>query len=85
MMISDPLKGVFDAFDPLGMLLRVSIQWGYFLGSLYVPCLLRAFLSFLDEFLLHFLHPGDFRGIFYFYFLFFAKIHIVYQEGLNYM
>ena len=51
MMIFDPLKGVFDAFDPLGMLLRVSIQWGYFLGSLYVPCLLRAFLSFLDEFM----------------------------------
>ena len=71
MMISDPLKGVFDAFDPLGMLLRVSIQWGYFLGSLYVPCLLRAFLSFLDEFLLHFQLLGTFRGYLIFFFFFF--------------
>ena len=80
MMISDPLKGVFDAFDPLGMLLRVSIQWGYFLGSLYVPCLLRAFLSFLDEFmnfLLHFQLLGTFRGYLIFFF-FFSELHIVY-------
>ena len=29
-MISDPLRGVFDAFNPLGMLLMLSIHWDAF-------------------------------------------------------
>ena len=55
-MISDPLRGVFDAFNPLGMLLMLSIHWDAFWGHC-VFCLLRAFLLFFYVFLhfpLHF-------------------------------
>ena len=57
MIISGPLRDVFDAFDPLGMLLRVSIHWGCFLGSLcsfpmegisiIFGCIFEFFFAFL--------------------------------------
>ena len=69
LMNSDLLRDVFDAFNSLGMPLRVFC----------VLCLLRTFLSFLDVFLnfpLHFLPLGNSLWIFDFFF-FGAKLHVV--------
>ena len=66
MMIFDPLRDVFDAFDPLGMPLMLSTHRDAFWGHC-VLCLLRAFLSFLVVFLnfpLHFRPLGDFKVTF---------------------
>ena len=50
MMISDPLRDVFNALDPLGYFCGCRSTRDAFKG-IYVSYLLRAFLSFLDVFL----------------------------------
>ena len=50
MMISDPLRDVFNALDPLGYFCGCRSTKDAFKG-IYVSYLLRAFLSFLDVFL----------------------------------
>ena len=67
--ILDPLRDVFNAFNPLGMLLRVLVFFSDW-----------AFLSFLDIFLnfpSHFQPPRNLLWIFGIFFFFFAKLLVV--------
>ena len=97
-MISDSLRDVFYTFDPLGILLTLSIHWkciwyfqsigDAFLGSLcslYTQGISVFFgcIFFFFNFPLHFQPSRNFMGIFDFFFL--AKLRVVQRGGLNYM